>query len=77
MKKCPEMQYNSSSCSCNLWFAHVRESTKVLDSGSQLLDFGSHIWILDFNPLDSGFQPSGFHTKVDSGFQTIVDSGFL
>ena len=50
---------------------HVRESTKVLDSGSQ--------------PLDSGFQPFGFRiptfwipdskTIVDSGFQSL-DSGF-
>ena len=54
---------------------HVRESIKVLDSGSQSLDSG-------FRPLDSGFQPSwismdsGLHTIVDSGFHTIVDSGF-
>ena len=76
MKKCPEMQYNSSSCSCNLWFAHVRESTKVLDSGSQLLDFGSHIWILDFNPLDSGFQPFGFRISYQSGFRIPNHCGF-
>ena len=33
---------------------YVRESTKVLDSGSQHLDSGSQ-------HLDSGFQPFGFH----------------
>ena len=58
----------------------VRESTKVPDSGSQLLDSGSQhldsgsstLWIPDSNLLDSGF-----HTKVDSRFQTIVYiSGF-
>ena len=57
---------------------HVRESTKVLDSGSQPLDSGSQ-------HLDSGFQPFGFRiptfwipdskTIVDSGFQSL-DSGF-
>ena len=41
---------------------HVRESTKVLDSGSR--------------PLDSSFLDSGIHTIVDSRFHTIVDSRF-
>ena len=41
---------------------HVRESTKVLDSGSQPLDS---------NPLDSGFQHSGFRIPYQSG-----DPGF-
>ena len=53
---------------------YVRESTKVLDSGSQLLDSDPNIWILDFNPLN--LLDSGLHTKVDSGLQTIVHSGF-
>ena len=48
--------------------SYVRESTKVLDSVSQPLDF---------NPLDSGFQPSGFRIPYQmSGFR-IPDSNPL
>ena len=67
-------------CSCKYVFIeiflspHVRESTKVLDSGSQ--------------PLDSGFQPSGFRIPKplwipdsslwipDSNNKNLLDSGF-
>ena len=47
-----------------LFSPYVRESMKVLDSGSR--------------PLDSGFQLSGFRNRYHSGFQipNIVDSGF-
>ena len=47
---------------------YVRESTKVLDSGSQPLDSGSQ-------HLDSGFQPSGFRIPNHCGFRILV-SGF-
>ena len=47
----------------------VRESTKVLDSGSQPLVSGSQ-------HLDSGFQPSGFRIPYQSGFQIPNHCGF-
>ena len=46
---------------------YVRESTKVLDSGSQPLDSGS---------LDSGFQLSGFRIPYQSGFWIPNHCGF-
>ena len=52
---------------------YVRESTKALDSGS-IPD--PSIWILDFNPLDSGFQPSGFVIPYQSGFRIPNHCGF-
>ena len=66
---------------------HVRESTKVLDSGSQPLPASGFwiptLWIPDSNLLDSGFQNHcGFRIPV-SGFRIpttkicwIPDSGF-
>ena len=65
---------------------HVRESTKVLDSGSQSLDSGSQHLDSGFQLLDSGFQNSGFRIPYQSsgfripnhcgsGFQSL-DSGF-
>ena len=60
---------------------YVRESTKVLDSGSQPLDSGSQ-------HLDSGFQPFGFRIPTfwipdsipkwipDSNSKNLLDSGF-
>ena len=53
---------------------HVRESTKIPDPS---------FWILDSNPLDSGFQPSGFWIPYQSsGFRIpkplwILDSQSL
>ena len=58
-KKTPVFLYSQI-----LFSPYVRESVKVLYSGSR--------------PLDSGFQLSGFRNRYHSGFQipNIVDSGF-
>ena len=71
---------NSTKLTC-LTSPHVRESRKVLDSGSQPLDSGSQ-------HLDSGFQPFGFRIATfwildskplwipDFDCKNLPDSGF-
>ena len=61
---------------------YVRESTKV-DPGFRSQPLDPSIWILDFNTLHSGFQPSEFRIPYLSGFRIptaricwIPDSGF-
>ena len=56
------------ACTTTMFISpHLRESMKVLDSGSRPPAF----WI-----PKSIHRDSGLHTIVDFGFQTIVDSGF-
>ena len=55
---------NVTSAQCS---PHVRESTKVLDSGSQPPDSGSQ-------HLDSGFQPFGFRINILCLFPSLISA---
>ena len=81
---------SNSTCDVNVYMQHVQVAPckRIHEGPGFRIPASPSIWILDSNPLDSGFQPSGFRIPKplwipdsslwipDSNNKNLLDSGF-